>query len=150
MEYVQGVYKLSVQLYSWISAALKHVNSLFVHYLLDDVPEFVMNNTRFNMPNICHRTTTKLCSSSVCTATRHCQLVKYQLQFSSCQPNRFRYTQSCVLIYMGRQGLGCDISSSCWADCESRAAIQSSKSYPRNRSWRPIGLWDVTDPTLSR
>jgi hypothetical protein len=24
------------------------------------------------------------------------------------------------------------------------------KSYPRNRPRRPIGLWDVTDPTLSR
>jgi hypothetical protein len=23
-------------------------------------------------------------------------------------------------------------------------------SYPRNRPWRPIGLWDVKDPTLSR
>jgi hypothetical protein len=22
-------------------------------------------------------------------------------------------------------------------------------SYPRNRPWRPIGLWDVKDPTLS-
>jgi hypothetical protein len=25
-----------------------------------------------------------------------------------------------------------------------------NKSYPRNRPWRPIGLWDVKDPTLSR
>jgi hypothetical protein len=25
-----------------------------------------------------------------------------------------------------------------------------SKSYLRNRPWRPIGLWDVKDPTLSR
>jgi hypothetical protein len=25
-----------------------------------------------------------------------------------------------------------------------------SKSYPRNWPWRPIGLWDVKDPTLSR
>jgi hypothetical protein len=25
-----------------------------------------------------------------------------------------------------------------------------SKSYPRNRPWRPIGLGDVKDPTLSR
>jgi hypothetical protein len=24
------------------------------------------------------------------------------------------------------------------------------KSYPRNRPWRPVGLWDVKDPTLSR
>jgi hypothetical protein len=24
------------------------------------------------------------------------------------------------------------------------------KSYPRNRPWRPIELWDVKDPTLSR
>jgi hypothetical protein len=24
------------------------------------------------------------------------------------------------------------------------------KSHPRNRPWRPIGLWDVKDPTLSR
>jgi hypothetical protein len=24
------------------------------------------------------------------------------------------------------------------------------KSYPRNRPWRPIELWDVEDPTLSR
>jgi hypothetical protein len=24
------------------------------------------------------------------------------------------------------------------------------KSYPRNRPWRPTGLWDVKDPTLSR
>jgi hypothetical protein len=24
------------------------------------------------------------------------------------------------------------------------------KSYPRNRPWRPIGLWNVGDPTLSR
>jgi hypothetical protein len=24
------------------------------------------------------------------------------------------------------------------------------KVYPRNRPWRPIGLWDVEDPTLSR
>jgi hypothetical protein len=24
------------------------------------------------------------------------------------------------------------------------------KSYRRNRPWRPIGLWDVKDPTLSR
>jgi hypothetical protein len=23
------------------------------------------------------------------------------------------------------------------------------KSYPRNKQWRPIGLWDVKDPTLS-
>jgi hypothetical protein len=23
-------------------------------------------------------------------------------------------------------------------------------SYPRHRRWRPIGLWDVEDPTLSR
>jgi hypothetical protein len=23
-------------------------------------------------------------------------------------------------------------------------------SNPRNRPWRPIGLWDVKDPTLSR
>jgi hypothetical protein len=23
-------------------------------------------------------------------------------------------------------------------------------SYPRNRPWKPIGLWDVKDPTLSR
>jgi hypothetical protein len=25
-----------------------------------------------------------------------------------------------------------------------------SKSYPCNRPWRPMGLWDVQDPTLSR
>jgi hypothetical protein len=24
------------------------------------------------------------------------------------------------------------------------------KNYPRNRPWRPIGLWDVKGPTLSR
>jgi hypothetical protein len=24
------------------------------------------------------------------------------------------------------------------------------KRYPRNRPWRPIGFWDVKDPTLSR
>jgi hypothetical protein len=26
----------------------------------------------------------------------------------------------------------------------------SFDSHPRNRPWRPIGLWDVKDPTLSR
>jgi hypothetical protein len=26
----------------------------------------------------------------------------------------------------------------------------TTESYPRNRPWRPIGLWDVKDPTLSR
>jgi hypothetical protein len=30
------------------------------------------------------------------------------------------------------------------------SGVSSSKSYPRNRPWRPIGLWDVKDPTLSR
>jgi hypothetical protein len=25
-----------------------------------------------------------------------------------------------------------------------------NQSYPRNRPWRPMGLWDVQDPTLSR
>jgi hypothetical protein len=24
------------------------------------------------------------------------------------------------------------------------------KNYPRNRLWRPMGLWDAKDPTLSR
>jgi hypothetical protein len=24
------------------------------------------------------------------------------------------------------------------------------KKYPHNTPWRPIGLWDVKDPTLSR
>jgi hypothetical protein len=24
------------------------------------------------------------------------------------------------------------------------------KSYPLNRRWRPVGLWDVKDPTLPR
>jgi hypothetical protein len=24
------------------------------------------------------------------------------------------------------------------------------KSYPCNRPWRPVGLWDVKNPTLSR
>jgi hypothetical protein len=27
---------------------------------------------------------------------------------------------------------------------------QNSKAFPCNRPWRPIGLWDVKDPTLSR
>jgi hypothetical protein len=26
----------------------------------------------------------------------------------------------------------------------------TSSLYPCNRQWRPIGLWDVEDPTLSR
>jgi hypothetical protein len=29
-------------------------------------------------------------------------------------------------------------------------AEQKKQSYPRNGPWRPIGLWDVKDPTLSR
>jgi hypothetical protein len=28
--------------------------------------------------------------------------------------------------------------------------IEKSKCYPRNRLWRPIGLWDVENPILSR
>jgi hypothetical protein len=28
--------------------------------------------------------------------------------------------------------------------------VKKSGSYPRNRPWRPIGLRDVEDPTLSR
>jgi hypothetical protein len=28
--------------------------------------------------------------------------------------------------------------------------IYLKRSYPHNRPWRPIGLWDVKDPTLSR
>jgi hypothetical protein len=28
--------------------------------------------------------------------------------------------------------------------------VSKVKSYPCNRPWRPIGLWDVKDPTLSR
>jgi hypothetical protein len=28
--------------------------------------------------------------------------------------------------------------------------LRKVKSYPSNRPWRPIGLWDVQDPTLSR
>jgi hypothetical protein len=28
--------------------------------------------------------------------------------------------------------------------------IMIPKSYPHNRPWSPIGLWDVKDPTLSR
>jgi hypothetical protein len=31
-----------------------------------------------------------------------------------------------------------------------KSAWQDKRSYPRNRPWRPIGLWDVKDPTLSR
>jgi hypothetical protein len=27
---------------------------------------------------------------------------------------------------------------------------KQKKSYPRNRPWKPIGLWYVEDPTLSR
>jgi hypothetical protein len=27
---------------------------------------------------------------------------------------------------------------------------QKKKSYPRYRPWRPIGLFDTEDPTLSR
>jgi hypothetical protein len=29
-------------------------------------------------------------------------------------------------------------------------ALYTEYSYIRNRPWRPIGLWDVKDPTLSR
>jgi hypothetical protein len=29
-------------------------------------------------------------------------------------------------------------------------SINRIRSYPRNRPWRPIGLWDVEDPTLCR
>jgi hypothetical protein len=28
--------------------------------------------------------------------------------------------------------------------------VKKKKIFPRNRPWRPIGLWDVKDPTLSR
>jgi hypothetical protein len=28
-------------------------------------------------------------------------------------------------------------------------SVSINYSYPRNRPWRPIGLWDVKDPTLS-
>jgi translation initiation factor 2 alpha subunit (eIF-2alpha) len=28
--------------------------------------------------------------------------------------------------------------------------VSKKKSYPHNRPWRPIGLWDVKDPTLSK
>jgi hypothetical protein len=28
--------------------------------------------------------------------------------------------------------------------------VKKKKSYPHNRPWRPIGLWDVQDPTFSR
>jgi hypothetical protein len=31
-----------------------------------------------------------------------------------------------------------------------RAAIKKSKAITITRPWRPIGLWDVKDPTLSR
>jgi ssDNA-binding Zn-finger/Zn-ribbon topoisomerase 1 len=32
-----------------------------------------------------------------------------------------------------------------WQQCNDK-----SQSYPRNRLWRPIGLWDVKAPTLFR
>jgi hypothetical protein len=28
--------------------------------------------------------------------------------------------------------------------------FDEAKSYPRNKPWRPMGLWDVKDPILSR
>jgi hypothetical protein len=36
--------------------------------------------------------------------------------------------------------------------CTSQEAhsVTIKQSYPRNRPWRSIGLWDVVDPTLSR
>jgi hypothetical protein len=33
---------------------------------------------------------------------------------------------------------------------ECQPGLLCKESYPRNRQWRPIGLWDVKDPTLSR
>jgi hypothetical protein len=30
------------------------------------------------------------------------------------------------------------------------AVLRVAKNYPCNRPWRPIGLWDVEDPTLYR
>jgi hypothetical protein len=35
--------------------------------------------------------------------------------------------------------------------CETAWTLKcTSKAIPHNRPWRPIGLWDVKDPTLSR
>jgi hypothetical protein len=30
-----------------------------------------------------------------------------------------------------------------------RYLVNIEKNYLRNRQWRPVGLWDVEDPTLS-
>jgi hypothetical protein len=48
--------------------------------------------------------------------------------------------------YFGRRG------TEWWEDGEEsimRSFDTSKWSYPRNRPWRPKGLWDVEDPTLS-
>jgi hypothetical protein len=35
-----------------------------------------------------------------------------------------------------------------FTDNENIKSKKKKRSYPRNRPWRPMGLWDVKDPTL--
>jgi hypothetical protein len=55
-----------------------------------------------------------------------------------------------------RLTVNCEILATCSSTYSSVRTLQEEHSfsikwsYPRNRPWRPIGLWDVKDPTLSR
>jgi hypothetical protein len=52
---------------------------------------------------------------------------------------------SCLAVY-----LPWAVTSSA-AEVVTLSKVKSKKqSYPCNRPWRPVGLWDVKDPTLSR
>jgi hypothetical protein len=37
-----------------------------------------------------------------------------------------------------------------WTTKHANITNSFTKSYPCNRPWRPIGLWDIEDPTFSR
>jgi hypothetical protein len=55
-----------------------------------------------------------------------------------------------------RLTVNCDILATCSSTyspvrtSQEAHSVSIKYSYPSNRHWRPIGLWDVKDPTLSK
>jgi hypothetical protein len=77
----------------------------------------------------------------ISVATSSCETQAIRSQTRRCH-ERAHYEpceQHVFLFSHGRAGSGRNVYSR-----------QRKSSYPRNRPWRPIGLWDVKDPTLSR
>jgi hypothetical protein len=55
-----------------------------------------------------------------------------------------------------RLTVNCEILATCSStyspvrSSQEAHSVSIKESYPCNRPWRPIGLWDIEDPTLSR